>query len=104
MSDVTLKWSVINMTRVVDDGFVIKVDWACSASSSNVKGAMYAGQTSYENDLNKGNFIPYDDLTEDIVLGWVYEDLGAEKTTIETTLTAKVEAKKNPVSATGVPW
>lgn len=49
-------------------------------------------------------FIPYDQLTEEIVLGWVYAGLGDQKAVIEATLTAKVEAQLNPVTANGVPW
>ena len=34
MSQVTLTWAVNNMTRVVDDGFVVVVDWSCTASAT----------------------------------------------------------------------
>jgi hypothetical protein len=104
MSQVTLTWSVNNMTRVVDDGFVVVVDWSCNASATGVNGAYYGGQTAYENNPAEPGFIPYDSLTEAQVLGWVYDGLGDQKAEIEATLTAKVEKQLNPTTAQGVPW
>ena len=104
MSQVTLTWAVNNMTRVVDDGFVVVVDWSCTASATGVNGAFYGGQTTYKNDPAEPGFIPYDQLTEAQVLGWVYAGLGDQKAEIETTLTAKVEKQLNPTTANGVPW
>lgn len=104
MSQVTLTWAVNNMTRVVDDGFVVVVDWSCTASATGVNGAFYGGQTTYENNPSEPGFIPYDQLTQEIVLGWVYAALGDQKAEIEATLTAKVEKQLNPTTANGVPW
>lgn len=104
MSQVTLTWAVNNMTRVVNDGFVIVVDWSCTASATGVSGAFYGGQSTYKNDPSEPGFIPYDDLTEAQVLGWVYAGLGDQKAEIEATLTAKVEKQLNPTTANGVPW
>jgi hypothetical protein len=104
MSQVTLTWAVNNMTRVVDDGFVVVVDWSCTASATGVQGAYYGGQTTYVNNPSEPGFIPYDQLTEAEVLGWVYAGLGDQKAEIETTLTAKVQKQLNPTTAQGVPW
>lgn len=104
MSQVTLTWAVNNMTRVLDDGFVIMVNWSCAASATGVQGAFYGGQDTYANNPSEPGFIPYDQLTEAEVLGWVYTGLGDQKAEIEATLTAKVEKQLNPTTAQGVPW
>lgn len=104
MSQVTLTWAVNNMTRALNDGYVIKVHWSCTASAPGVQGAFYGGQDTYQNNPDQPGFIPYDQLTQEIVLGWVYADLGDQKAEIETTLTAKVEKQLNPTTANGVPW
>lgn len=104
MSQVTLTWAVNNMTRVLSDGFVIVVDWSCTASATGAAGAFYGGQSTYKNDPSEPGFIPYDQLTQEIVLGWVFDGLGTQKAEIETTLTAKVEKQLNPTTAQGVPW
>ena len=104
MSQVILTWAVQNMTRVIDDGFVINVAWGCTASAPGVQGAFYGGQDTYPNNPSEPGFIPYDQLTQEIVLGWVYAGLGDQKAVIEATLTAKVEKQLNPTTANGVPW
>lgn len=104
MSQVTLTWAINNMTRVLNDGYVIEVDWSCTASATGVQGAFYGGQDTYKNNPDQPGFIPYEQLTQDIVLGWVYAGLGDQKAVIEATLTAKVEAQLNPATANGVPW
>jgi len=104
MSQVTLTWAVNNMTRVLNDGFVIVVDWSCTASATGVQGAFYGGQSTYTNNPDEPGFIPYDQLTKEVVLGWVYDSLGDQKAEIEAGLTAKVEKQLNPVTANGLPW
>lgn len=104
MSQVNLTWAVNNMTRVINDGFVIVVDWSCTASATGVQGAFYGGQSTYTNDPTEPGFIPYDQLTEAQVLGWVFTGLGDQKAEIEATLTAKVQKQLNPTTANGVPW
>jgi hypothetical protein len=47
--------------------------------------------------------IPYADLTQEEVLGWIWES-GVDKEATEAAVAAQIEAQKNPVSATGVPW
>ena len=104
MSQVTLTWAVQNMTRVIDDGFVINVAWACQASAEGCGGAFHGGTTTYENNPDEPGFIPYDQLTEAIVLGWVYDALGDQKAEIEASLTAKVEKQLHPTTANSLPW
>lgn len=106
-NEVTTTWKVLGMTRVVSDGFVVTVDWSCTAASGvfpDVKSAFAAGQEHYENNPDEPGFVPYDQLTEQIVLGWVFETLGDQKAKIEADLTAKVEAQLHPVTAEGLPW
>ena len=102
MSQITLTWTIQNMTRTTDTGFVINVAWACQASAEGCGGAFYGGTTTYTQDSD--NFTPYDQLTEEQVLGWVYESLGDQKAEIEASLTAKVEKQLAPTTANGLPW
>lgn len=43
-----------------------------------------------------GEFIPFEQLTKEIVLGWVKSQLGDRVTLIETALRDRAEAIKNP--------
>ena len=105
MSQITLTWAIPTMTRVVSDGYVIKVQWTCAASAPGAQGALDGGKDTYTNNPDQPGFIPYDQLTQDIVLGWVWAGLGdGGKAAVEAKLTAKVEAQLNPTTAQGVPW
>jgi len=54
------------------------------------------------------DFVEYDKLTEDVVIGWVKSALGEDRVKqIEDNITAQIDAQENPPAATegsGVPW
>jgi hypothetical protein len=56
------------------------------------------GSAGFTGDLT----IPYAELTESQVLGWVWESV--DKAETEANVLAQIEAQKNPVTATGTPW
>ena len=49
--------------------------------------------------------VPFADLTEATVVGWIKDKLGADKVTeIETALQAQLDEQTAPTKATGLPW
>ena len=48
------------------------------------------------------SFIPFADLTEATVVGWVKESLGED--TVQESLASQIEAQKAPVTVAGMPW
>jgi len=110
---ITTKWSVNNMTHNDADGGVILVYWSCTAQADTGESAVEAGKLRCEPDPSSEGYVPYAELTEETVLGWVYDSLkeGEEtaeeaKARIEENRTGKVEAqiaKKNSQSS-GMPW
>ena len=51
------------------------------------------------------SMIPFDNLTEEIVVGWVKDKFGDEKVAeIETALQAQLDEKHAPTKQAGVPW
>jgi len=54
------------------------------------------------------DFVEYDKLTEDVVIGWVKTELGEDIVKVkEDTIAAKIDEEENPPAATegnGVPW
>jgi hypothetical protein len=54
------------------------------------------------------DFVEYDDLTEDVVIGWIKSTLGEDEVKqIEDNIAAQIDAQENPPAATkgiGVPW
>ena len=58
---------------------------------------------SFTYDASSPDFVPYADLTEEMVLGWCF-DGDVDKDAIEASLTANIEEQKNPTTEDGVPW
>ena len=112
---ITTTWSVSNMTRVDADGGVITAYWQLLAASDGGGGetATEGGKQRFEYDASSSDFIPYADLKESDVLGWIWEACkeGEEtaeefKARIESERTAKVQAQidRKAAQVSGVPW
>jgi hypothetical protein len=112
---ITTTWSVSNMTHNDADGGVILVYWSCVAASDGDPSytATEGGKLRCEPDPASPDFIPYADLTENDVLGWVYASLveGDEtpeeaKLRVEANRTAKVQGQIDRANTQeeGLPW
>jgi myo-inositol-hexaphosphate 3-phosphohydrolase len=93
-------WNVIQMDRLTSDGFVVTVHYTVNAVDGDYTASTY-GTVGYTEQQGE-QYIPYAQLTEAEVVGWVQESLG--KDTVEAGLAAQIEAEKNPVQESGVPW
>ena len=112
---ITTEWSVNQMTHNDADGGVILVYWSCVAASDGTPSytATEGGKLRLTYDASAPGFIPYADLTEADVLGWVYDSLieGDEtadeaKARVEADRTAKVQAQidRADSQSSGLPW
>ena len=95
----TFNWTIPQMDRLTADGFVVTVHYIVTATDDTYSASTY-GTVSYTQESDK--FVPYDQLTESIVVGWVQTSLG--KDTVEASLQSQIDLQKNPVQAAGVPW
>ena len=109
---ITNTWSVSDMQRKESDGGVFLAYWSM-VSSDGTYSASEGGKLRCEYDASASDFIPYADLTEADVLGWVYTSLieGDEtpeeaKARIEADRTAKVQGQIDRAASqsSGVPW
>ena len=93
-------WQIVELNRLTSDGFVVTVHYNVSAVDGDFTASTY-GTVGYTQEEGE-SYIPYDQLTEEIVVGWVQESLG--KDTVEASLAGQIEAQKNPTQLSGVPW
>ena len=93
-------WSVVQMERLTSDNYVVTVHYNVSAVDGKYQSTTY-GTISYTQQPGE-TFIPYQDLTEAVVVGWVQNALG--KDTVEASLQGQINAQINPVQESGVPW
>ncbi|CAB4123710.1 hypothetical protein UFOVP48_67 [uncultured Caudovirales phage] len=96
----TYLWTIQQMDRLTSDGFVVTVHYNVNATDGEYQASTY-GTTSYTQTPDE-TYIPYADLTQEIVVGWVQEALG--KDTVEASLQGQIDALKNPVQESGLPW
>ena len=96
----TFNWQIVQMERLTADGFVVTVHYNVSASEEANNVSTY-GTTSYT-QTEGASYIPYENLTQAIVVGWVQEALG--KDTVEASLQSQLDALKAPVQQSGLPW
>ena len=112
---ITTTWSVNDMTHKDSDGGIFLVYWSLVAQSDGTPSysATEGGKLRCTYDASSSDFIPYADLTEATVLGWVYNSLieGDEtadeaKARIEADRTAKVQGQIDRAASdsSGVPW
>ena len=95
----TVNWTISTLDRDVATGFVTTAHWQATAVDGDYTASIYSTASWADGTVNT----PYADLTQATVLGWVWAN-GVDKTATETALAAQIEAKKNPVTATGTPW
>jgi hypothetical protein len=98
-------WTIANLERNLADGGVTVAHWRVTESETvgdETFTASSYGTVGFTPDADADDFVAYDDLTEEVVLGWVWESVSQEDT--EAALTAKIEADKNPVTGSGMPW
>ena len=100
----TKTWQVNTLQRELADGYVNKVIYRVNGEDGT-----YTFRATGEVALPKPDtLIPYADLTEEIVLGWVKAKLEADKggtvAAIETEVENKINKQKTPTYGTGKPW
>ena len=95
----TTTWTISQLDRQTSDGFVTTAHWQATAVDGEHTASIYSTCSWADGTVNT----PYADLTQATVLGWVWAN-GVDKTATEAALAAQIEAKKNPVQASGTPW
>jgi len=94
-----VEWNVVNTEYKTDNKFIVTVHYTVNAVDGEFTASTY-GTVGYTQEDK--SYIPYADLTEAEVVGWVQESLG--KDTVEAGLAAQIEAQKHPVIESGLPW
>jgi len=99
----TTTWTISNLDRDTADGFVTVAHWTASQVSGDFSASIVNTQSfTKEDDVN---LIPYADLTEEVVIGWIKTALGEEAVAaIDTSLAANIAEQKAPSKSTGTPW
>jgi len=94
----TITWTINQLDRQTADGLVTTAHWRVDAVDGEHTAGSY-GSVSFERGTS---FTAYNSLTEAQVIAWVKEKLNV--TEIQASLQSQINAKKTPVTSTGLPW
>jgi hypothetical protein len=98
----TFTWNIAQMEREVEDGFVYTVHYTVDAKDDTYAAGAY-GSIGLERPEDE--MIPFSELTPEVVVGWLQDQLGAEKVAeVEAALQAQLDEQRQPTKAAGLPW
>ena len=93
-------WKIVSLERKSADGFVTTAHWTCSDVDGEFSGSTY-GSIGFDGEL----VTPYEQLTEEVVIGWVKSAMGEETVAAhEAAVAAQIAEAKAPAVAVGTPW
>jgi hypothetical protein len=99
---VTYNWTIGNLEYNNDsDQGVVIAHWRCTGVDGDYSASAYSTQ-SFTPDPSAGDYVAYDSLTEETVIGWVQN--AVDQTATEASIAAKIESQKNPTTLSGTPW
>jgi hypothetical protein len=93
-----MELKVNQLDRNTDGDIVTTVHWTATKQDGEFTASSYGSVGVEVGDT----VIPFASLTEEVVKTWLAEKLDLEA--MEASLDAQIEAQKNPVTATGLPW
>ena len=98
----TFTWAIANLERETADGFVFTAHYTVNAADGTYTSGAY-GSIGFQ---RPDDLIPFAELTEEQVVGWVQEALGGDEKVaeIEDALQAQLDEQHAPTKAAGVPW
>ena len=100
----TTTWSVSQLDRHTADGIVYTAHYRVDAADGTYTSGAY-GSIAFEAPAEGDTVVPYADLTEAIVIGWIKDVLGTEKVDeVEAALQAQIDEQHAPTTASGTPW
>jgi propanediol dehydratase small subunit len=93
-----MELKVNQLDRNTDGDIVTTVHWTAIKQDGEFTASAYGTVGVEVGDT----VIPFASLTEETVKTWLAEKL--DLVTMEASLDSQIEAQKNPVTATGLPW
>lgn len=96
----THTWSIVSLSRQPDTGRVVTAHWQLVSTDGSESNRIY-GSVGFPDDSEMT--IPYENLTEETVLGWVQGLEETDKVTLEAMQESSIVAKQE-ANVDGIPW
>lgn len=104
----TTTWQIFDTQYQTADGLIVTVAYACTVQLENYVDRTI-GHLELTGNSSVEGFVPYANLTQDTIIGWVKNSLGtAQVSSIETSLQNNVITQQAAIAAettkSGLPW
>lgn len=98
----TNTWKISQLERETADGYVYTAHYTVDANDGTYSAGAY-GSVGFE---KPETLVPFADLTEEMVVGWVKAAIGGDDKVaeVEAALQKQLDEQKAPTKATGTPW
>lgn len=101
-------WKIVELKRKPDTGFVFEVTYIMNFKLENHEDR-HVGMIEVGGSPDDPDFIPFDNLTEEIVLNWVKTKLGDTEISriqseAQSRLQERIDREANPEFLQGLPW
>jgi hypothetical protein len=98
-------WKIYDLKRVIADGIVTKITYACESSEDN-SSTRKIGDIELTGSVDDAGFIAFEDLTEEIVLGWATSSIDTSifETENSASIAQQVIQRAAITTKSGTPW
>ena len=105
---ITYTWAVTGM-KVTNVGsmqnYVVQTYWTKTGTDENGNTGVFGGATPLTPDPTQSDYVPYDQLTQAIVLSWIQPLVtGAYEQHVDEVIAAQIAEKVSPVVQEPLPW
>jgi len=94
-------WTIETCEHEVATGGITVAHWRVNAVDGDYSTSAY-GSCGFTPDPTSERFKPYNEVTEEEVLSWVWGQLDKEE--LESSLQSSIDNQKAPKVASGTPW
>ena len=98
----TNTWKIAQLERETADGYVYTAHYTVDANDGTYNAGAY-GSVGFE---KPETLVPFADLTEEQVVGWVKAAIGGDDKVaeVEAALQKQLDEQAAPTKASGTPW
>jgi hypothetical protein len=102
-------WKITSL-KVKDEGLhknaVVQTYWQKIGTDEDGNEGTFTGATPFTSeDVPDGEFISFDELTEEIVIGWIQSIVvNSYEEHVNSKINEQIQAKTNPVTEAKLPW
>ena len=104
-------WELTNLKRKNTDtiqNIIVQTNWKKIGTDENGNVGSFSGATPFElSTVDPDNFVSYEDVTEEMVLGWIQSVvIGSYEEHVNERIAEQIEAIVSPVVSvtSGFPW